>query len=246
MKKLILPILVAIGVNAQTPLASTIASMPKEALSQNEIRDLVHTREEEKLARDVYLTLAKKWNLRVFNSIANAESRHMDNVKILLDKYGIKDPVTTNSVGVFKDAKLQTLYNDLVKRGSISAQEALKVGALIEDLDIYDLKNALSRTNNQDVKYIYQNIQRGSRNHMRSFNINLQRYGATYTPKYISQSEYSSIVNSSLERGVGLGAGMGLGQGLGRGQGQGLGRGQGRGMGARGQGMGQGRRFLGN
>lgn len=40
---------------------------------------------------------------------------------------------------------------------------------------------------------------KGSRNHLRSFYNNIISNGGTYTPQYISQSEFDTIVNSSME-----------------------------------------------
>ncbi len=55
--------------------------------------DLIQLREEEKLARDVYLYLYTHWNQWIFSNIAKSEQQHMDAVKGLLDKYDIEDPV---------------------------------------------------------------------------------------------------------------------------------------------------------
>ena len=42
-------------------------------------------REEEKLARDVYLTLYDIWGTPAFNNIASSEQTHMDAVLMLID-----------------------------------------------------------------------------------------------------------------------------------------------------------------
>jgi len=68
-------------------------------------------REEEKLARDVYLNLYEKWNLKIFYNIAQSEKTHMETVKTLLDRYDLKDPVGEDTIGVFESEKLQGLYN---------------------------------------------------------------------------------------------------------------------------------------
>lgn len=51
-------------------------------------------REEEKLARDVYLELYETWDLPVFYNIAQSEQTHMGAVKTLIEKYNLKDPIT--------------------------------------------------------------------------------------------------------------------------------------------------------
>lgn len=180
-----------------------VDSFPKEALSQAEIDGLMLMREEEKLARDVYAALYQKWNLRVFNNIAASEQQHTGRVKDLLDKYGLSDPMTSMSPGQFANQELQNLYNTLVRKGSVSITEALRIGATIEDLDIKDLNELLKKTDNQDIQFVYQNLKRGSMNHMRAFYRQLGRYGVDYKAVYISQSELDQILASAQSRGGG-------------------------------------------
>jgi hypothetical protein len=158
-------------------------------------------REEEKLARDVYLTLYNKWHLQVFSNIARSEQKHMDAMKALIDKYGLTDPVVDDSVGVFSDPQMQELYTQLVNQGSNSIVDALKVGATIEDLDIKDLED-VKTTDNDDVRFVYNNLEKGSRNHLRAFVGVLDRYGASYSPQYISEDYYEEIISTPRERGM--------------------------------------------
>jgi rubrerythrin len=92
----------------------------------------------------------------------------------------------------------------LVAQGSKSEVDALKVGATIEDLDIKDLTEEINRTNNPDIKRVYENLRNGSYNHMRAFVKALSRYGETYTPQYISQEEFEQIISSSNGKGHGM------------------------------------------
>ncbi|WP_129410066.1 DUF2202 domain-containing protein [Marinitoga lauensis] len=177
--------------------AAAVATLPTETLSASEIDGLLQMREEEKLARDVYLTLYDTWGIQTFYNIAQSEQTHMNAVKTILDKYEIEDPITDYTVGVFKNEELQKLYYDLVAEGNKSAIDALKVGATIEDLDIYDLDKLLEETDNQDIKLVYENLRQGSENHMRAFVGILDRYNATYSPQYISMDEFEDILNNS-------------------------------------------------
>ena len=151
-------------------------------------------REEEKLARDVYLALYDTWGLRTFMNIAQAEQQHMDSVAYLLDINNIADPAEGSDVGVFKNEEIDKLYTSLVEQGSTSVVEALKVGALIEDLDIADLERLLSETTDADAIRVYENLLRGSENHMRAFINQLSRYNQSYNPIYISELRYNEIV----------------------------------------------------
>ncbi len=163
-------------------------------------------REEEELARDVYLTLYEKWGLPIFQNIARSEQTHMNAVKTLLDRYGPQDPAS-DEVGVFTNPDLQALYDQLVSQGSQSMVDALKVGALIEEVDIEDLKSWIAKTNNQDIIMVYENLMKGSRNHLRAFTSQLKSYGVTYDPQVLPVDEYNEIVSSPMEAGPAWGSG---------------------------------------
>jgi hypothetical protein len=143
---------------------------------------LTYMREEEKLARDVYLFLYDKWQLPIFANISKSEQTHMDAIKTLLLRYGIPDPAEGNLRGVFTNPDLQNLYDDLVAQGSVSPAEALKVGEFIEETDIADLNAATASTSRKDIKTVYGNLLQGSLNHLKAFVANLASYGITYQP----------------------------------------------------------------
>ena len=180
--------------------SAMVSQYPYQDLNEEERAGLIKMREEEKLARDVYLTLYRRWRLPVFRNIARSEQRHMDVMGALIKKYGLKDPAK-NQIGVFSNSHLQSLYNKLVAQGEKSPTDALKVGALIEELDITDLKRAMAETDNQDIKIAYANLMKGSRNHLRAFTRILRRWGYRYTPQYLSEEEYQKIISTPIERG---------------------------------------------
>lgn len=181
---------------------SQINAFPKEALTADEILSLKWMREEEKLAHDVYVTLYSKWNINIFTNIAASEQTHTNAVLTLLNKYQLTDPVGANPIGTFHDTTLQNLYTQLVARGNASILDGFKVGATIEDLDIYDLKNWMPKVDNQDINFVYQNLTKGSRNHLRSFYGQIIGLGGTYNAQYISQAELEAIINSAKETGA--------------------------------------------
>ncbi len=187
------------------PLATVLSG----ELSEEERESILYMREEEKLARDVYLYLYDKWGLQVFQNIARSEQQHMDMVKVLIDRYGLEDPAKER--GIFTNPELQALYDELIERGSRSLEEALKVGALIEEVDIKDLKEWLSKVDNADIIQVYENLMRGSRNHLRAFTSVLREYGVTYQPQVLSMEEYTSIISGEMETGMGKGPGRGRG-----------------------------------
>ncbi len=162
--------------------------------------DLSYLREEEKLARDVYLRLGAEWDLQVFASIPRSEQSHMDSVKLLLDAYGFEDPIVDDEPGVFENAELAELYEQLVEKGLESELAALEVGATIEDLDIGDLQAMAERSELADVQATYTALTCGSRNHMRAFFSQLDSRGGSYEAQFISAAELQAIVGSERER----------------------------------------------
>jgi len=165
-------------------------------LSQAEINDLKFLREEEKLARDVYLYAYDKYQLKIFNNISQSEQRHMNSVLNLLNKYGIPDSASTEK-GVFNNPDLQKLYNSLTKQADISSVEGLKVGATIEDLDINDIDDFTANTTKPDLLNVYGILNCGSKNHIRAFTRWLENEDVTYIPQYLSIEEYNVILSSS-------------------------------------------------
>ena len=179
----------------------TIMAFSEDSLSNEEITGLILMREEEKLARDVYLHLYETWGLRIFNNIASSEATHMYAIKVLIDRYDLEDPVAEDVVGEFENENLAVLYSSLTAMGDSSFVNALSVGATIEDLDIYDLMELTVTADNDDILFTYDNLTRGSRNHIRSYTSNLSRYGVVYSPQFISATLLDSILSTPKERG---------------------------------------------
>lgn len=176
--------------------AKTTASV----LSQTEINSLRYMREEEKLAHDVYIHLYNRWKTPVFLNIANAEKIHTQAVANLLNQYQVTDSIP-NEAGKFNHPELQKLYNQLIQQSEKSLMEAFKVGMLIEDLDIADLQKAQQTVTQNDIKMIYQFLEKGSRNHLRGFYRNLRQIGGDYQPQYITRTYFNRVVSSGIERG---------------------------------------------
>ncbi len=187
----------------QDCVSEAIGRAPYTPPDAAETEVLVYLREEEKLARDVYIAMDALWGLRIFENIQAAEQNHMDAVLKLLDKYGIPDPVGSNAVGVFTNESLQALHDQLVASGRTSLLAALEVGATIEDMDLFDLMADRGRVDNPDILQVLDHLARGSRNHLRSFYALLLANGVTYEPQYLDQATFDSIVNSPRESGGG-------------------------------------------
>lgn len=192
------------GPNARECSVPTLVwELPYESLRAREVSDLQFMREDEKLARDVYLSLYESSGLKLFKKTARQERTHMRWVKVLIDKYEIADPCAGNGIGVFDDPALQALYTDLVEVGSGSAVDALTVGVALEELNLYDLiTRAQRRADNEDLRALYENLMKSSRNHLRRFFSRLENRGVTYQPSHLSDETFAGIVNTPLEKGL--------------------------------------------
>jgi hypothetical protein len=183
-------------------IISQINAQPKEPLSASEKAALLFMREEEKLARDVYDNLYVAWSAPSFNNISESEQSHMDAILALINKYELVDPAAGIASGKFVNTDLQALYDDLIMQGLISRADGFKVGAAIEEIDIVDLQRELATNiDNNDITLVFENLMKGSRNHLRSFVKNLATLGITYSPKYLTQEAFDAIINTEMERG---------------------------------------------
>jgi len=183
--------------NRQTSMPSTCPTVTvTEPLSAEAIASLTFMREEEKLARDVYQVLANTWQVRVFENIASSEQTHMDQLKCLLDSYRLEDSASSIA-GQFNNNELQNLYQTLTVRGQTSLVEALRVGALIEEVDIRDLNQGLTMIQVPEIRSVYQNLLEGSKNHLRAFTSNLAQQGETYQSQVLGNAEMIVLTGNS-------------------------------------------------
>lgn len=172
-------------------------------LTDDEVAGLLWMREEEQLAHDVYVVLGDMWGLRIFENISASETTHIEAVSVLLDRYAIEDPALGNQPGTFTDPAIQALYDQLVADASESIEAALAVGALIEELDISDLRARAAATETAEITTVYANLERGSRNHLRAFTSELDSRGVVYEPTQLDPDVFDAIVSSETERGPG-------------------------------------------
>lgn len=189
----------AAGVLMLTALPSCEPTEPDTGLSVADQEALQFMFEEEKLARDVYLTLGELWtDAQQLQMIPNSEQTHMDAIADLMTIYEI--PFEELDRGEFNNADLKALYDDLVAQGSASKLAAFTVGATVEDLDIVDLQEYMDATEEAALIAVYDNLQCGSRNHLRAFMTGITGQGGTYTPQFLTQEEFDAILAGEHEQ----------------------------------------------
>ncbi len=198
------------GPNEDAPV-DAVSALSDTEITPAELEGVLFMREEEKLARDVYLQLAEQWGMNIFSNIASSEATHMDAVLSLIDLFGAEDPVQNNSLGAFANQDLQSLYDGLLTTGNASLADALIVGGAVEESDILDLQKYLEGTANSAVIMVYQNLLMGSINHLASFARTYERQtGQAYQPQYLSQDAFTELISQSGSAGRGGGQGYGM------------------------------------
>lgn len=189
------------------------------ALDFNEQTHLEFMCEEEKLARDVYITLGSMHpDSTVFGNIDDSEERHKCAVADTLEKYGVPNPSTNDNVGVFTGEAygwyFTEKYNALVDQGSSTDLDAFYVGAFIEELDMLDINqcpkviietdngiNDVSEcgkiyTDKPDIKRLYGFLLEGSENHLRAYVLNIEKQigEGNYKAQVLTQEEVDAIL----------------------------------------------------
>lgn len=168
-----------------------------------EAANLSYMREEERLARDLYLAFEDAWDNLPFARVAAAEQHHMDAMLRQLLKYQLPDPVANLPIGEFVSEDLKTLYVELLAQGKTDAVAALKVAAKVEEIDVYDNLGAKAETDKADLARAFDALACGSRNHLRAFAVALakatnEKYTAQST--FLSQAEVDAILAAPVER----------------------------------------------
>ena len=159
---------------ASTALASGGGNNKSDELTEEQKDTLFFIFQEEKVARDVYITLGKLYaDESTFANIQISEQEHILSAQVLCERYGIDTSIVNLSqeddfVGQFELDSMQTLYNNCISLGEVSLLEALKVGELIEVTDIEDLEHAAEGMP-ADVVSVYDHLKDGSLSHLDAF-----------------------------------------------------------------------------
>jgi len=187
--------------SASTELPSevqTALSSEKSVLSEALANTISYMGNEERLAYDVYNRLYEEWGTKQFTNIATkSEYKHITAVQQLVQKYKMSDdinftnidlpalgymntPIENMQAGTYDISKIQRLYDDLVAMGSTSEVDALKVGCIVEVVDVNDLDEYITlaeQSNANDVVDVFNFLRDGSYNHYWAFDKGLKNKG---------------------------------------------------------------------
>ena len=183
------------------PTATLVSfdTIPESNMTASEREDALYLQEAEKAERDINEELAdQRQTVTVFRSIADIVTVAMTADNVILERYNLPNP-EKQAVGKFTSPKLQRMYDDAVSAGSLSVTGAITASMKYDDLHIADLMSAIGRTDNDDLKFIYEQELALSRNNMRLLHDTLKEYGGTYVPTYITPAYYNEIITTPAE-----------------------------------------------
>jgi len=182
--------------NTSTTPNNTVVSHLSEELANT----ISYMGNEERLAYDVYNKLYAEWGTKQFTNIANkSEVKHIAAVQQLVQKYKMSDDMNFTNVdlpalgymntsveemkaGTYDISEIQALYDDLIAQGSTSEIDALKVGCMVEVIDISDLDKYIvlaEESNASDVIETFNFLRKGSYNHYWAFDKGLKNKGVS-------------------------------------------------------------------
>lgn len=158
----------AMSVPSTSP--SSAASIAAADLDADLAEALRFTREEERMARDLYAALAEAHDgARPMSRITNSEQQHFDRVGALLEQYGLDDPSEGLEAGDYAFDELDTLYTDWLAAGTESLDAAYGVGKQLEERDIADLTAMIEDSSVADVDAVLSRLLAASEHHLAAF-----------------------------------------------------------------------------
>jgi hypothetical protein len=151
--------------------ASTITSSAPSAATDSSVASaLTFSREEERMARDLYAALADTYDgARPFSMVTISEDRHFDAVGVLLDRYDVTDPSAGKAAGTYADPAIQKLYDGWLAEGRTSLEDAYRVGVELEQRDIADLDKSIAADLPADVDTVLGRLLQGSKHHLAAY-----------------------------------------------------------------------------
>lgn len=169
-------------------------AIPLSDLTLEQKVTLAYMWDEERLARDTYLSLNKlRESQTLYNIATNAESKHVESVEALIKKYDLNILNTTDFSGGYSQEalaaindnefitpELTSLYDVLYTLGSESLENSLKVGCMVEVTDINDLdRDIVVAGDAEDIVMVFENLRKGSYSHYWAFDKALKNMGVS-------------------------------------------------------------------
>ena len=106
-------------------------------------------------------------------------------------------PTRYMGAGKFPTLAVAQLHEELIARGEVSLNEALKVGLYIEEMDITDLELVLEETSAQDIRLVLNSQLNASTQHLKAFAKALEAQGEAPQAQLLSTARFEQLLNSA-------------------------------------------------
>jgi len=178
-----------------------------DVLEPNEAASLSYLREFAKLKRDIYDSSAyfctyatEEVCSPLFLSLAAEERRHMNQLKELIDFFGLEDPAANDvafeySDGFIDDELEMTIWVGWMVRYSMIVQNAAYLG----EINIRDLALAISETNEETLVATYTELQADAYIHLLKLASVLYENPLDYSAQVLSSDEVEQILGQALD-----------------------------------------------
>ena len=169
-------------------------NLPESNLTDEQKYALAYMWNEEKLAKDIYLTLNELTpHQTLYNIATRSEVQHEAAVENLVQKYDInitnlenyeisysEEELRALAPGEYAVPEVQELYDTLYAKGSQSLQDALEVGCMVEVTDVEDLDKYIEVAGDaEDLIVVFSFLRSGSYNHYWAFDKALKNIGVS-------------------------------------------------------------------
>lgn len=184
----------AFVLNAQTNDPTNQTS----GISTDEQKALVQIFEQEKLARDVYSQIGEKFGIKILKNAAIGKQKQMS---LILDFMTLNQVAVAfdDAQGVFKSPELRENYSAFLTEGLGSLNNAFRVGAKMEDYNIYHIDKILATQTTGKLVLLLSKLSCSAGNELKTQVNMLVGNGEMFMPDYISVKLYRSIMHDNHE-----------------------------------------------
>jgi hypothetical protein len=135
-----------------------LPDVPAGELTGSQAATLASLAEQQKLAQDLSAAFAEQYGAQIFERVAAAESRQLEAVRTVLERYQLADPTGGLAAGEFASPAGQARYDQLLADGSAGLAAALAAGQTLAQEQLTELETALDGTGPPELTMVYEHL----------------------------------------------------------------------------------------
>ena len=167
--------------------------LSQPSLEGSTASQVLYLHDQEKLALDLNWEFQEMWDEPIFLSLGALERRHMDELFVLMEIYGLEPLVTTRTEGEYGDGDHMEAYAQLHSRGNVSLLEAYLAAAYVEEWDITKIRAIIDSTDEQLLIDTLTRLLADAKNHLRMLVSRIYGLSYDYKAQMLSQLEVDEI-----------------------------------------------------